>query len=165
MPGGGRGESNDTTPWYQRPWAAKGLNGIIAFSILAALVVGLRAIRKERQSIDWSQVELARNYERFTALLQRASGQPRRPSQTASEYLAAVSPKLGSAYPEASRINQMFETILYAPERAEKPAAEDLKAPIIALKKSLRDVARESSRRPASANGDNGLSDTSTPTP
>lgn len=138
VPGGGRGESNDPTPWYQRPWVAKGLNGVIGFSILAAIVVGLRSMRRERSLLDWNEVELARNYERFTAVLQKASGQPRRPSQTTTEYLNAVASKLGSAEAEARQVNDLFVAALYAPPKADRPLPEELREPVQRLKKSFR---------------------------
>ncbi|HRK21696.1 MAG TPA: transglutaminaseTgpA domain-containing protein [Fimbriimonadaceae bacterium] len=159
VPGGGRGESNDMTPWYQRAWVAQGLNGVIAVSILAAVVVALRSARRERQSPDWTQIELARNYERFAAQLQRASGQPRRPSMTASEYLALVEPKLGEARAEARQVTELFEAALYAPPKGSRPNAEDLRAPVDNFKRTLRAAVK--AQKSATKNpGNNGTSDT-----
>ena len=142
VPGSGRGATSDLTPWYEKPWFAWMLNGVIAFSVVGAGLFAVRGIRRVRASLDWDQIEMAKNYETFAASLQRASGQPRRPSQTASEYLSVVYDSLGTAKPEASRINQLFEQTLYGPPADDKLSPSDLREPVRGFRKLLKEARR-----------------------
>ena len=142
VPGNGRGSTNDLTPWFERPWFGWFLNGAIGFSVLGAGIVAIRGVRRARASLDWDQIELAKNYETFAASMQRASGQPRRPSQTASEYLSVVSGSLGTAQPEASRITGLFEQTLYGPPTDDRLAPSDLREPVKGFRKLLKEARR-----------------------
>lgn len=136
--GGGRGGLNDTRPFYKREWFAWFLNGIIGLCIVGAGFFAIRSVRSVRAAVDWDKVEMGRNYAIFTAALQRASGQPKRPSQTATEYVGSVAPFLGSFKDEAMRINGLFVQALYGPPNAGRPKAEDLKGPVRAFRKALQ---------------------------
>ena len=142
VPGSGRGATSDLTPWYQKPWFGWMLNGVIAFSVVGAGLFAVRGIRRVRASLDWDQIEMAKNYETFAASLQKASGQPRRPSQTASEYLSVVYDSLGTAKPEASRINGLFEQSLYGPPSDDKLSPADLREPVKGFRKLLKEARR-----------------------
>ncbi len=136
--GGGRGALNDTSPFYKRPWFGLFLNVLIGLSVAGAGVAALRGARRAQATVDWNAVEMGRQYELFTAAMQRASGQPKRPSQTASEYVAAVAGQLGEARDEAVRVNGLFVQALYAPPGADRPTADDLKEPVAGLRQTLR---------------------------
>jgi hypothetical protein len=142
VPGSERGSTNDTSPWYTRKWFEWTLNGAIGFSFLAACFVALRGIRRARAAVNWEQIELARTYEMFAGALQKASGQPRRPNQTTTEYLHRVSGALGSLTVQAQEIDAMFVRTLYGPPGDDKPAAGDIREPVRQFKRALREAKR-----------------------
>lgn len=142
VPGSGRGEANDTTPFYQKAWFAWFLNGLIVFAVFGAGAFALGGVRRARASLDWETIEMARNYEHFASSLQRASGQPRRPNQTATEYLDLVSDRLGTARDEAAHVNALFVQALYGPPTGERPTATDLRAPVQKFRRTVKDAMR-----------------------
>jgi len=152
VPGGERGEPTITTTLFERPWFRLTIQIAIFAALFGALAIGGIWYRGYAAAMRLEPNALARAYQRFCRVLERASSRPRVPSETPSEYLEAVNGRLGPLSEPASEINAGFEHAFYAAVTAERPAAAVLDASVSEFSAQLRAYTRRQKReRRASA--------------
>lgn len=75
----------------------------------------------------------------FLHAIERATGKPRRPAQSASQYIAQLAPILGAHTAAAQALNTDLERALFGPERLDETGLKDLQTRVTDLRKALKD--------------------------
>lgn len=111
--GAGRGEAVDNRPWHEQLWAS-------AIFVLAGLAVvgGIGRVLWFKYGAKLlpppkPREEIRRLYRGFVRSIRDATDVPKRLSQTPSEYLEVVRPKLGERFASAQSLNRELERALY----------------------------------------------------
>ncbi|MFQ3677545.1 MAG: transglutaminase domain-containing protein, partial [Fimbriimonadaceae bacterium] len=133
--GSGRGAAVDDTPWFRRPWFVAVLNALVVVGLGGALLFAISALRNPSRTPADDRREWARAYRRFSSTLERATGRPRRLSETPEEFFAAVRPELGALESEAARLTRTFVLAFYAPDEADPPSLTEVRAQVTAFEK------------------------------
>lgn len=112
VPNAGVGDPTASEPFWERPWVMGTLATLGGLGALAGLAFGAIRLRGSFRGRWTPARRLARSYEQFVRALERASGKPKRPSQTPSEYLAGVQHLLPPLEP-VSEMNAAFVRAFY----------------------------------------------------
>ncbi|MBW7929356.1 MAG: DUF4129 domain-containing protein, partial [Fimbriimonadaceae bacterium] len=111
--GAGRGEAVDNRPWHEQLWARAVfvLVGLAVLGFVGRVLwfkygVKLLPAPKPRE-------EIRRLYRGFVRSIRDATDVPKRLSQTPSEYLEVVRPKLGERFASAQDLNRDLERALF----------------------------------------------------
>jgi hypothetical protein len=126
VPGEGRGSARSNgKAWYEATWVQQAIDiGLLALAAAVLLLAVKGMFGKSGPKLVQERTAVGKLYSRFSKLVERRSGKPRRLNETPREYLARVGPDLGAAELPASSLTQRFEVALYSPE---PPSSADLK--------------------------------------
>lgn len=133
--GSGRGAAVDDTPWFRRPWFVAILNGLVVVGLGGALLFAISALRNPNRTPADDRREWALAFRRFSSTVERATGRPRRLSETPEEFFAAVRPELGALEPDAEKLTRTFVLAFYAPEQAGQTSLAEVRAQVTAFEK------------------------------
>ncbi|MEZ0327474.1 MAG: transglutaminase domain-containing protein [Fimbriimonas sp.] len=145
VPGGGVGDSTDDRPWYQREWFTYLLDGLALVLTLGAGIYTIRLLRRRGQHQNLRS-DLDRVYLTFAKALHKTTGIRRGMGVTADEYLAAVSPAVGSLAGEVREASDHFVKAYYAPGTLEQSVIDDMKKRVADLKTKLNQLPRPPAR-------------------
>lgn len=134
--GGGVGESTKETPWYQTPVVAGIVDGAILLTLVGGLGFYAWSVRHRKLHPNYLG-ELDRAYLSFASLLKKVSGVRRQAGMTASDYMIAVSPHLGSHAEEARDLSRQFETAYYSAAVLGAETVSDLHERVESLRRAL----------------------------
>jgi hypothetical protein len=137
VPGGELGAGTDERPWYQREWFTRTLDGLVLIAIVVGILYGRRLIDLRKKSQNFRS-DLDRVYVSFSQALHRATGVRRGIGVTADEYMAAITPLLGSAGAEAKAISDEFVRSYYAPGLIDAGTVTQMKARVTSLRATLK---------------------------
>lgn len=132
------GQPTADVPMLERAWfrAAVFTVGGLAVVFVPIAIAGF--VRKRRMPGDPMRAEVGRQYQRFVRGMERATGKPKRPSQTPEEYLQAVLPLLPRGAKEAEQLTARFVGDLYAPPDPDPARLGSLKGEVAAALRALR---------------------------
>lgn len=114
VPGGERGATTDSQPWFKRAWFTSLLNALIGVLVIAAVWGGISLVRQKRSSQP-GRSELERIYIAFARTLHRYTGRRRQLHESPREYLESVAPSLNGAFDPARHLTEEVERGLFSP--------------------------------------------------
>jgi transglutaminase-like putative cysteine protease len=139
VPGAERGSHNDEGDLIQRPWVRGTLLVLLGMGLLAA-PFALTALARRRPVRQKARAELDKMFANWIRDVERRTGKPRRPSQTATEYLAIVNERLGPARDAQHTAHDALVSALYSPTVADREELDRIKGLVKGASKALKEV-------------------------
>lgn len=137
------GSTERGDPTYRESFFEKAWVRTTALTIGMVILVGgiwflAKLIRRPAASLDPGRLEAAVGYRELARTLEKATGRPKRPNQTPSEYLEMVRPQLGTHFEEVEAISRRLAYGLFARTPLGSEEVQSLRRQIRELRSRLR---------------------------
>lgn len=103
-------------PLIDQEWFRAVLFTVGGLALVGTPVLVAHVMKRRRQPKDPTIRLIATQYARFVRGLERATGKPKRPSQTPREYWAIVSNLVPRGHDQGRELTEVFEELLYSPK-------------------------------------------------
>jgi transglutaminase-like putative cysteine protease len=136
--GGGLGQANQATPFFERTWVR-----VMLFALGGLLLIGLPflvrwIVHRRNSRLMHGRTQIGVLYARLINRLERYTGKPRRPSQTPFEYIEALRPYLDGTFASVRELNGRFVKAFYGPADPDPELVQALRQGIADIELSLR---------------------------
>jgi hypothetical protein len=121
------------------------LNGVIAIGLIVAGYLWMAPKLRKRSAKNTLRNEVEREYVAFARCLQRQCGRRRAPSETADEFLAAISVSLQGGVAEAQELNKQLVGAMYSSAALSEPTVSSLRVQVrkfVADQRKIRPAAK-----------------------
>ena len=115
----------------------RGIDVLIVLGVLVVVSMAVNSLRR-RSKTTVRKSEVDREYIRFSEIVARSTGKPRRFDQTPAEYVEDVLGNLNGAGEQAKQITQAFERYLYSPNGITSDQLKALRNEISAFKSQVK---------------------------
>jgi transglutaminase-like putative cysteine protease len=133
-----RGDPTYSEPFFERTWVRTSL---VTLGLVIMVLGGWFAVKYLKRlpaTLDPSRAEAAGAFREFYRAMERATGRPKRPSQTPEEYLEMIQPHLGDHSREVRELSDRLSYGMFGRTPLEAAEVQSLRRQIQDLRSRLR---------------------------